>query len=210
MRWGANGRLQSQIVTQGGHYILAVKDNQPDLAEDIAECFAAAGDVDYEEVVHDRDDHQSKGHGRRERRQHTVITDPAHLAWLPAEQHWPHLAALGRVEAERHFADGRSEQETRYDVLSQPLSAVAFGAAVRSHWGIENQVHWVLDVTFGADHSRKRAGNAAHNFGLLLRFALNLLRQTPGKPGMSRKAKRLRAAWDTSYLLTILAAFKMR
>jgi predicted transposase YbfD/YdcC len=117
------------------------------------------------------------------------------------------LAALGR---ERHFADGRSEQETRYYILSQPLSAAAFGVAVRSHWGIENQVHWVLDVTVGEEHSRKRAGKAAHNFGLLLRFALNLLRQTPGKPGMSLKAKRLRAAWDTSYLFTILAAFKMR
>lgn len=90
------------------------------------------------------------------------------------------------------------------------MTASAFGAAVRSHWGIENHVHWVLDVTFGEDRSRKRAGQAAHNFAILLRFALNLLRLAPTKKGHSLKAKRLRAGWDSTSLLSILAAFKMR
>lgn len=207
---GCQRAIAEQIVAQGGQYILAAKDNQPDLAEDVAECFAAAEEVAYEEVRSQQAVHMNKGHGRVEIRQHTVITDPSHLAWLQAEQQWPALAALGRVQSERRFADGRCEHETRYYVLSQPMTASAFGAAVRSHWGIENQVHWVLDVTFGEDRSRKRAGQAAHNFSLLLRLALNLLRLAPSKKGMSLKAKRLRAAWDTEYLLSILAVFKMR
>lgn len=207
---GCQRVIAEQIIRQGGHYVLAVKGNQPDLADDVAQCFAAAEEVAYEQVQSDEADQITKGHDRLEIRRHTVITEPTHLAWVQAEQHWPALAALGRVESERRFADGRCEQETRYYVLSQPMTASAFGTAVRSHWGIENQVHWVLDVTFGEDHSRKRAGQAAHNFSLLLRLALNLLRLAPSKKGMRLKAKRLRAAWDTEYLLTILAAFKMR
>lgn len=207
---GCQRAIAEQIVRQGGHYVLAVKDNQPDLAEDVEQCFAAAGEVAYDEVQFQEAVQMNKGHGRLEIRRHTVITEPAHLTWLQAARRWPALAALGRVQSERRFADGRQEQETRYYILSQPMTASAFGAAVRSHWGIENQVHWVLDVTFGEDHSRKRAGQAAHNFSLLLRLALNLLRMTPAKKGMSLKAKRLRAAWDTDYLLSILAVFKMR
>ena len=207
---GCQRTIAEQIVRQGGHYVLAVKDNQPDLAEDIEHCFAAAGEVAYDEVQFQEAVQMTKGHGRLEIRRHTVITEPTHLAWLQTERRWPALAALGRVQSERRFADGRQEQETRYYVLSQPMTAGAFGVAVRSHWGIENQVHWVLDVTFGEDHSRKRAGQAAHNFSLLLRLALNLLRVAPSKKGMSLKAKRLRAAWDTDYLLSILAVFKMR
>ena len=201
---GCQRAIAEQIIVQGGQYVLALKDHQPDLAEEVADCFAAAEAVGYEGVRHQRAEHVSKGHGRLEIRQHTVITDPAHLAWLQAEHRWPGLAALGRVEAERRRGDEQTHAVRSY-VLSTPLAASAFGAAVRSHWGIENRVHWVLDVTFGEDGSRKRAGHAALNFALLLRFALNLLRQETSKKGQSLKGKRLRAGWDTAYLLKLLS-----
>ena len=143
-----------------------------------------------------------------------MLADPAHLGWLQAEQQWPGLQALGRVQVERRSLDGtasltRPASEVRYYLLSRLMRAAAFGAAVRSHWGIENQVHWVLDVTFHEDASRMRAGHAAENVAVLRHIALNLLRQTPvamPRGPRSLKAKRLKAAWDTDYLLRILAA----
>jgi predicted transposase YbfD/YdcC len=206
---GCQRAIAQQIVEQGGDYVLALKDNQPDLAEEVADCFAAAQEVDYAEVQHEAGTQRGKGHGRVERRRYTLIDDPAHLAWLQEQQHWPGLAALGRIEYECHHGEALT-QETRYYVLSRSLSVSAFAHTVRAHWGIENQVHWVLDVTFGEDASRKRTGHAAENFAILLRFARNLLRHAPGKKGQSLKGKRLRAGWDPSYLFTILAAFKMR
>jgi predicted transposase YbfD/YdcC len=206
---GCQRAIAQQIVTQGADYVLALKGNQPDLAEEVADCFAAAQEVAYEEVQHERATGRTKRHGRVERRRHTVITEPHHLAWLQEKHHWPGLAALGRIEAERRSGEDVTH-EVRYYLLSRPLAVQEFAQTVRAHWGIENQVHWVLDVTFGEDFSRKRTGHAAENFAVLLRFALNLLRHAPAKKGQSLKGKRLRAGWDPSYLFTILAAFKMR
>lgn len=111
---GCQRAIAHQIVTQGGQYVLAVKDNQPDLLEDVVQCFTAATEVGYAQVRHHTDAHLSKGHGRVERRDHIVISDPAHLAWVQAEHHWPALAAIGQVVTERRFANGTVEGETRY------------------------------------------------------------------------------------------------
>lgn len=211
---GCQRAIAEQITAQGAQYVLALKDNQPELLDDVADCLTLADAEPYDGVNHDQHTSVSKAHGRLERHHHTVLADPAHLTWLQAEQQWPVLRALGRVQVERRALDPahpltRPSTEVRYYLLSQVMSAEAFGAAVRSHWGIENQVHWVLDVTFHEDTSRIRSGHAAENVAVLRHIALNLLRQTPTMPPRgprSLKAKRLKAAWDTDYLLQILAA----
>ena len=209
---GCQRAIAEQITAQGADYVLALKDNQPDLLDDVADCFALADAEPYDGVRHDQHSSVTKAHGRLEIHQHTVLADPAHLTWLQAEQQWPGLQALGRVQVERRALDAtlpltRPATEVRYYLLSRVMSARALGAAVRSHWGIENQVHWVLDVTFHEDASRIRAGHAAENVAVVRHIALNLLRQTtstaPRSP-RSLKAKRLKAAWDNDYLLQIL------
>ncbi len=203
---GCQRAIAAQIVAQRGDYVLALKDNQPTLHADVQECFAqldavptaAAGPA----AGVDRATTTDKGHGRLEIRRQTVVREAETLAWLQAAHQWPGLAAIGRVEAERRSGEQLS-RETRYYLLSRALSAGAFGAAVRSHWGIENQVHWVLDVTFGEDQSRVRARHAAENLAVLRYLALNLVRRLP-KPRMSLKARRLAAGWDTDFLLQIL------
>lgn len=143
-----------------------------------------------------------KGHGRIDVRRYRVIPDADVLVWLQEGHKWPGLRAIGMVEAERRIGDKRTK-ETRYYLLSTSLTAKAFGQAVRSHWGIENQVHWILDVGFHEDQSRIRAGSAAENFAVLRHLALNLLQQHPIK-GLSVRTRRMKAAWDDDYLLQVL------
>ena len=213
---GCQREIAQQILDQQGDYALALKANQPDLLEEVMDCFTLADQTAYDGVRHDWKQTVNKRHGRREVRQHTVIFDPDHLAWLQAEQHWPGLQALGRVTTTRRTTAPPSDtpsdtpsdptEETRYYLLSRCLTARAFGAAVRAHWGIENRLHWVLDVTFHEDQSRMRAGHAAENVAVLRHIAVNLLQQERSKKGRSLKGKRLKAGWDNDYLLAILAA----
>jgi len=202
---GCQRAIAQQVLDQGGDYVLALKDNQPTLAADVQECFAQAQASGYADVAHDAQEAVDKGHGRLEIRRRWVISDPDVLAWLQAEHHWPGLAAIGMVQTERRLVDSTTTSGTRYYLLSQPLSAQALGEAVRSHWGIENQVHWVLDVSFGEDQSRIRHGAAAENAAILRRIALNVIRHHPWKR-YSIKARRLIAGWNDAYRLQLLRA----
>ncbi len=201
---GCQRAIAQQVLDQGGDYVLALKDNQPMLAADVQECFAQAQASGFADVAHDAQEAVDKGHGRVEIRRRWVISDPDVLAWLHAEHHWSGLAAIGMVQTERRLTD-TTTIGTRYYLLSRPLSAQALGEAVRSHWGIENQVHWVLDVSFGEDRSRIRRGLAAENAALLRRIALNVIRHHPWKR-YSIKARRLIAGWNDTYRLQLLAA----
>lgn len=205
---GCQREIAQQILDQQADYVLALKANQPDLLEEVVDCFTLADAADYDGIRHTWQETVNKRHGRLEVRQHTVISDPAQVAWLQAEQRWPGLQAIGRVQAERRDAatNTPASREVRYYLLSRVLTARQFGAAVRSHWGIENRVHWVLDVTFGEDRSRMRAGHAAENVVVLRHIALNLLRHEPSANPRSLKAKRLKAGWDNDYLLCVLSA----
>jgi len=117
---------------------------------------------------------------------------------------WASLQSLVRIEAERfHKATGKRESETRYYITSLQPEATRLNGAVRQHWGIENKLHWVLDVAFGEDRSRKRAGHAAQNFSLLHRIALNLLKQDKSSQ-LGVHGKRLKAGWDNDYLMKVL------
>ena len=199
---GCQRTIAQQIVTQQADYVLALKENQGTLHDDVRESFAQAQARQFADVAHDTMAAVDKGHGRIEVRRHWVVTDPDELAWLQDQHHWPGLAATGMVEAERRVGTERSV-ETRYYLLSSSMTAEAFGAAVRSHWGSENQVHWVLDMAFREDQSRIRQGAAAENFVVLRHIALNLLRQQQVKR-LSVKAKRLKAGWDNAFLLQVL------
>ena len=141
------------------------------------------------------------GHGRVEQRRCSMIAD---LGLIEKATEWPSLQGLVRIAAERyHKSTGKTERETRYYITRLNPDATRLNRLVRQHRGIENKLHWVLDVGFGEDLSRKRDGHAAQNFSLLNRIALNMLKQEKtSKRGI--KGKRLNAAWDHPHLLKLL------
>ncbi|MFT6745858.1 MAG: putative transposase YbfD/YdcC [Glaciecola sp.] len=150
------------------NYILAVKGNQQELYQDIKESFVFSKKV---ETVTDVD----FGHGRIETRTWSVIKD---LSRIRKYQRWEKLTSLVKVESTREFKNSTKPTETfiRYFISSCDQTKEFFQQSIRSHWAIENKLHWVLDVAFGEDASRKRKGNAAQNYSLLLKMALNLLK----------------------------------
>jgi len=183
----------------------AVKKSHPTLYADIAGAFAVEraeafaktppGMVAYRRTV-------AKDHGRRAMRQHRVLRDPVLLAYLNPTNAWANLAGLGLIERQRQV--GATVTTACHDyLLSAPRTAQAFATAVRSHWGIENRVHWVLDVGFREDACRVRTGHAARNLAVVRHLARNLLRQDHTRKG-SLIAKRSTAALDDTYLLTSL------
>lgn len=200
---GCQTAIATQIASQGADYVLALKENQPTLQEAVAIVFAegqrhgfAADAADYRRTV-------EKNHGRLEVRQVWTVEDPELIAYLDPAGAWPKLRSVAMVVAERRIGTDVS-RETRYYLSSLPGDAATVGAAVRGHWGIENRLHWVLDIAFREDESRVRQGHADQNLAVLRRLALNLLRQdTTAKMGV--KAKRLKAGWDHAYLLKLLA-----
>ncbi len=143
----------------------------------------------------------TKAHGRIEQRDAWLIQEPEYLTYLNPEGRWTGLSAIGMVATERR--EGTTvTQDRRYYIVGGAVDVARFADATRRHWGIENQVHWVLDVTFREDDSRIRTGNAPQNFAVLRHIALNLLRHAPSKGSI--KTKRFQAALDDHYLLQVL------
>jgi predicted transposase YbfD/YdcC len=196
---GCQKEIAEQIVAAGGDYVLQVKENQPTLLQDIKACFHAAVEAEFEGVRWDGYDTLEQGHGRQEERVYTVIYDPQGLR---TKQEWRDLEAVVQVYRRRRVGDKESE-EWHYYISSAGAVAQDLAAAVRGHWGIENNLHWVLDVVFREDRCRTRDANAASNLALLRKIALSLLKRVPGKGSTSDK--RLQAAWDDTYLEKILA-----
>jgi predicted transposase YbfD/YdcC len=197
---GCQTAIAGQIIEQEGDYVLAVKDNQPKLREDVERVIGEvrapinAAHCDYFESV-------EKGHGRIEKRR---VWCTSKADWMREEERWPGLAGAAMVESER-TVDGMTTTQQRYYIVSQKgVRASRVAHVIRSHWGIENQQHWVLDMAFDEDHSRTRMGNADQNLALLRKIALNLLKhEKTTKVGI--KVKRKKAGWDPDYLLKVLA-----
>lgn len=200
---GCQREIAAQIIEQGADYVLALKGNQGTLHLDVEDSFEQARQAGFAGLELDYAESVNKGHGRMERRRSYVLSDPEVMTWIQNHHEWPGLAAIGMVEARRDDGKERKE-EARYYLLSRTLSAAQFGEAVRSHWGIENRVHWVLDVAFHEDASRIRAGYAAENLSVLRHIALNVLQRHPTKRGASIRTRRLKAGWDRAYLLDLL------
>jgi predicted transposase YbfD/YdcC len=193
---GCQKEIAKQIREQGGDYLLTVKDNQPNLRAAVERVFADACERDFATVTHDGDATIDEGHGRREERYVTVIHDPL---GLPKE--WRDVAAVVQVNREREVA-GKNTTSTHYYLTSHRGTAKELAGLIRGHWGIENGLHWILDVVFREDDSRKRAGHAGANLAMIRKVAVSLLRRAPGKA--SGVTKRLKAGWNDEYLLQVL------
>ena len=200
---GCQKEIARTILDRGADYVLAVKGNQGRLQDDLRDLFEGAGELDFEGVPHDFATTLNKGHGRIERRECRTTGDPACLEYLSTAGDWPGLRSAGMVRSERREGE-RVSVETRYYISSLESDAQRMLGAARNHWGIENSVHWVLDVSFREDDSRVRTGNAPENLATVRHAALNLLRQDKHSK-RSIKAKRKLAAWDNDYLLSILS-----
>ena len=199
---GCQAEIAQLIVEQEADYVLAVKGNQATLHQEIQDLFVYAQEIGFRDVAYDFHQTVNGGHGRIEVRRHWTISEPDFLEYLNPKGVWAGLQSIGMVEAERRIGDEMS-QETRYYISTLPGDAVQFGQAVRSHWGIENCMHWVLDVAFREDDSRIRKENCPQNFAVLRHIALNLLKQeNTAKRGI--KGKRLKAAWSDDYLFKVL------
>lgn len=196
---GCQTEIAEQIVARGADYVLAVKDNQPSLSEGIREFFDDHMEDDFIRTQVSRHQTDEKGHGRSELRSYYVCPVPDEL---PDRARWPHLKAIGMTINDT-LRDGKTTLEIRYYILSKKLSARRFATAVRGHWGIENRLHWQLDVTFGEDQSRVRRGHADANLSILRRTALSLLKNNHSKK-VGIKNKRLCAGWDENYMLEVL------
>ncbi len=198
---GTNPAVATAIREAGADYLLAVKANQPSLRAEIERFFADPSVASLDCTV-DFD----KGHGRIEQRTVTVARE---VEWIngdrrfPGEVRLPAVAAIIRVASRVELAD-RCRFETRYYVSSAKLTAARAAEAIRSHWAIENSLHWVLDVTFGDDRSRLRTGHGAKNMAVVRHFAINLVRAAKDKRTI--KLRRKRAGWDPDFLAKILGS----
>ena len=188
--------IAGQIVEQGGDYALALKGNQGTLHDDVRrllddpECKAATSAPDVE-----------GDHGRIETRTATVSTE---IGWLEREHGWPGLAAIGKVQRVRETAD-KTTTETAYYLLSTALTPERFNQVVRQHWGVENRLHWRLDVIMNEDQDRTRLGNGPHNLAVLRHMALNAIQKEGSKGSLRGKLKR--AGWNDDFLTKLLQLF---
>jgi predicted transposase YbfD/YdcC len=203
---GCQVEIAPQIIHQGGDYVLSLKENQPSLYTGCVELFAwlkGPHALD-EEIVLGANEQVDGGHGRVETRQ---VWCTSALEGVVSCERWPGLTSLVMVESTRHI-DAQDEMEQRYYISSLPgatdADAKRLNDIIRTHWEIENRVHWVLDVAMAEDTNRTRKGESAQNLALVRKLALNLLRrETSVKTGVAAKQKR--AGWDHNYLLKILA-----
>lgn len=184
------------IRERRGHYLLAVKDNQPRLRAAAEAVIGRACEADFEGDRYDGHESVDDGHGRHEERYVSVVRAPE---GLPAA--WPDVAAVVQVNREREV-NGVRTTTSHYYLSSHAGTAAEFAGWVRGHWGIENGLHWMLDVVFREDRSRIRAKHAGANLALIRRVAVSLLRRAPGKG--SGVTKRLKAGWDDNYLLQVM------
>ena len=199
---GCQTEIAQTIIDRKADDVLALKENQDTLYDEVQHLFADAeetGGADYG-IGHAQT--VDGGHGRVEIRRYRTISDAETLAHLDPDREWAGLRSIGMVEAERR-EKGKVSRETRY-YLTSLTDVATFGRAVRGHWGIENGLHWVLDMAFREDESRVRVGHGAGNLVVLRHIVVNLLkREQTTKVGI--KAKRLKAGWDEHYLLKVLA-----
>ena len=198
---GCQKDIAKTIVEKEADYVLALKGNQGTLHDDVQLFFEDLLAKKLKTIKYDEYETVEKGHGRIETRRYYVSED---IEWLTQEKEWKKLSSIGRVESLREIK-GKVTREKRYYITSLPAKAEVFARAVRTHWAIENKLHWSLDVTFHEDDCRIRKNHAPENFAVIRHIALNLLKmEKTAKVGL--KIKRSKAGWDNAYLMKMLTA----
>lgn len=197
---GCQKKIAQAVRDAHADYLLRVKDNQGQLHQDIVDWFAHADQVQFAGMQHTYCETVNKQHGRVEIRRCWAFSDE----YLRHYDGWADLALLVRVERERRW-QGNSTHEVAYYISSRVQAATAVLEATRHHWGVENSLHWVLDVTFKEDAAPVRVGHSPHNFAVLRHIALNILKQDQSKRSLMQK--RFKAALDTDFLLRLLHQF---
>jgi predicted transposase YbfD/YdcC len=188
---GTQTAIARKIIEKGGRYILAVKGNQGSLEEEVHALCKSAAPVSDSCTV-------EKGHGRIETRRCEIFEKGI---MVDDENRWEKLTTIIKITATREFSNGKSNTHERFYISSLDTKT-DFNNCIRSHWGIENKLHWVLDMTFREDEQRKRAKHAAKNFAIVRKIALNLLKKDTGKESL--RTKRLKAAWNKDFLIKLL------
>ena len=196
---GCQKEIAAKIVAQGGDFALAVKDNQPKLHEGIRQFFAQHLEDNLADLEYRYHETRDEEHGRIDERAYYLAKVPKDFS---VQKQWPHVKAIGYAVRLCEHSDGRQSHDVRYYILSRYVSGRRFAEAVRSHWGIENSLHWVLDMNFREDESRTRHRVFADNLSWLRRFAITLLKQHPKKESL--RGKMQIASWSDAFLAEVL------
>lgn len=197
---GCQKEIVKLIVEQRGDYVITLKKNQSSLYKRVEELFQEAVLSRYQGFTHSDYRYQESGHGRQEIKYYSMLSNINES--VDPDGKWESVYSVGKVDSVRTL-NGKTTLETRYYISSLPNDAKHFSECVRSHWGIENSLHWILDVQFNEDNSRIRKDNSPENFAVLRHIAYSLLGQEKSlKFGI--KSKRNRAGWDNDYLLKVL------
>lgn len=198
---GCQKAIARKIIEREGHYALTVKDNQPTLLAEIKEKVHQALESDFKGIQYDQHMTEERGHGRKEKRHFTILIDPV---GIPQQAEWEKMRVVGMCARERQVGTKDATTEVSFFIGSKVMSAKSYAKVMRNHWGIENNLHWQLDVSFAEDNNRVSKRNGAENLALLRKLALMMLKRHPGKQSLT--GKQWNAALDPQFLEEVLLA----